>query len=199
MATPHIAAKAGDFAETFLKAGQAIAVKILSPDITHKSDVGGVVVGIADAASLVREAAALLARCARLRPGARIDGLLLQPQVTMAHARELIVGISRDAAFGPVVLFGHGGTAVHVQDDTALGLAPLDAREAGRLIARTRVARRLAAWRDWPAADLAAVESVLVAVSKLAQEAPEIAELDINPLLAGPAGVVSLDARIRLG
>ncbi|MBK9250554.1 MAG: acetate--CoA ligase family protein [Proteobacteria bacterium] len=179
--------------------GYPLVLKILSPDITHKSDVGGVVVGIADAASLVREAAALLARCARLRPGARIDGLLLQPQVTMAHARELIVGISRDAAFGPVVLFGHGGTAVHVQDDTALGLAPLDSREAGRLIARTRVARRLAAWRDWPAADLAAVESVLVAVSKLALAVPEIAELDINPLLAGPAGVVSLDARIRLG
>jgi acetyltransferase len=118
--------------------------------------------------------------------------------VKRAHSRELIVGISRDAAFGPVVLFGQGGTAVHVVDDTALGIAPLDAIEAGRLIARTRVARLLAAWRDWPAADISAVESVLVAVSKLAMAVPEIAELDINPLLASPAGVMALDARLRL-
>jgi acetyltransferase len=154
--------------------------------------------GIADEATLKREAAALLARCARLRPGARIDGLLLQPEVRMTHARELIVGVSRDAAFGPVVLFGHGGTAVQVLDDTVLGIAPLDRIEAGRLIARTRASRLLAAWRDWPAADLAAVESVLVSVASLAMAVPEIAELDINPLLASPAGVMALDARLRL-
>jgi acetyltransferase len=179
--------------------GYPLVLKILSPDISHKSDVGGVVTGIADAASLQREGAAMLERCARLRPGAHLQGFLLQPQVRMGHARELIVGLSRDAAFGPVVLFGHGGTAVHVMDDTALGIAPLDAAEAKKLIARTRVSRLLAAWRDWPAVDASALESVLVAVSRLALAVPEIAELDINPLLASPAGVMALDARIHLG
>lgn len=179
--------------------GYPLVLKILSPEISHKSDVGGVVTGIADAATLQREAAAMLERCAKLQPGACLEGLMLQPQIRPAHARELIVGISRDAAFGPVVLFGHGGTAVHVMDDTALGLAPLDALEGRRLIARTRVAKLLAAWRDWPAADLSAVESVLVSISRLALAVPEIAELDINPLLASPSGVMALDARIRLG
>ena len=178
--------------------GYPLVLKIISPDITHKSDVGGVVTGIADATALKREAAAMLERCARLKPGARLEGLLLQPQVNAAHARELIVGISRDAAFGPVVLFGQGGTAVHVTDDTALGIAPLDAAGAKSLIARTRVSKLLAAWRDWPAADATALESVLVAVSRMAVAVPEIIELDINPLLATPAGVTALDARIRL-
>ena len=178
--------------------GYPLVLKILSPDISHKSDVGGVVTGIVDAASLQREGAEMLERCARLRPGAQLQGFLLQPQVKMTHARELIVGISRDAAFGPVVLFGHGGTAVHVMDDTALGIAPLDALEAKNLIARTRVSKLLAAWRDWPATDAAALESVLVGVSRLAHAVPEIAELDINPLLASPAGVLALDARLRL-
>jgi acetyltransferase len=179
--------------------GYPLVLKILSPDISHKSDVGGVVTGIADADALAREAAALLERCARLRPGAKLEGLLLQPQVKAAHARELIVGISRDAAFGPVVLFGQGGTAVHVMDDTALGIAPLDATQARALIARTRVSKLLAAWRDWPAADAAALESALVAVSALALAVPEVLELDINPLLSTPAGVTALDARIRVG
>jgi len=178
--------------------GYPLVLKILSPDITHKSDVGGVVTGIPDAAALGREAAAMLERCARLKSGAHLEGLLLQPQVKATHARELIIGVSRDAAFGPVVLFGHGGTAVHVMDDTALGIAPLDAAEARALIARTRVSKLLAAWRDWPAADAAALESVLVGVSALAMAVPEVAELDINPLLATPAGVTALDARIRL-
>jgi acetyltransferase len=181
-----------------MQLGYPLVLKIDSPDISHKSDVGGVVTGIADALALKREAAAMLERCTQLRPGAHITGFLVQPQVRMAHARELIVGISRDAAFGPVVLFGHGGTAVHVTDDTALGIAPLDAAQAKSLIARTRVSTLLAAWRDWPAADAAAVESVLVAVSHLALVVPEIVELDINPLLATPAGVTALDARIRL-
>jgi acetyltransferase len=178
--------------------GYPLVLKIVSPDITHKSDLGGVVTGITDVAALRHEAAAMRERCTRLLPGAHTEGFLLQPQVNRAHARELIVGISRDAAFGAVVLFGHGGTAVHVLDDTALGIAPLDACQAKSLIARTRASALLAAWRDWPAVDAAALESVLVAVSNLAMAVPEIAELDINPLLASPAGVMALDARIRL-
>jgi len=193
-----IPADAGRLSAAADQLGYPLVLKILSPDITHKSDVGGVVTGIADAAALVREAAAMLERCGRFKPGARLEGLLLQPQVKTTHARELIVGVSRDAAFGPVVLFGHGGTAVHVMDDTALGIAPLDAAEARSLVARTRVSKLLAAWRDWPAADAAALESALVGVSALAMAVPEVAELDINPLLATPAGVTALDARIRL-
>ena len=185
-------------ADAAARIGYPVVLKIQSPDITHKSDVGGVVTGIADALALQSAARAMLDQCARLRPGARIEGFQLQKQVSAAHTRELIVGISRDREFGPVVLFGHGGTAVHVHNDTAIGIPPLDVASAGELVARTRVSRLLAAWRDWPAADMAAIHDVLSRVAALALAAPEVIGLDINPLLAWPGGVMALDARIAL-
>jgi len=178
--------------------GYPVALKIQSPDIPHKSDVGGVITGIADAAGLRAAAAQILQRCAHLRPQARIEGFQLQRHAAPAHARELIAGLARDREFGPVLLFGHGGTAVQVLDDTAIGIAPLDDGAAGELIARTRVSRLLGTWRDWPAADLAGLRAVLVRLSVLGLALPEIASLDINPLLAWPEGVLALDARIAL-
>jgi acetyltransferase len=118
--------------------------------------------------------------------------------VRRAHARELIVGASVDPMFGPVVLFGQGGTAVEVLADRAIGLPPLNEPLARALVGRTRVARLLAAWRDTPAADMPAIYRVLQAVGEMLAELPELAELDINPLLADADGVVALDARIRL-
>jgi acetyltransferase len=178
--------------------GYPVVLKILSPDISHKSDVGGVVTGIADGAALQAAALQMLARVAQLRPEARVQGFSLQPHVAFAHTRELIVGITRDAEFGPVLLFGHGGTAVHVIDDSAIGLPPLDAHWARELIGRTRVSRQLAAWRDWPAVDMPALEHVLCAVARMALALPELRELDINPLLAHPGGVIALDLRAGL-
>ncbi len=178
--------------------GYPVVLKVRSPDIAHKSDVGGVVTDIADARALRAAAGSIVQSCRKARPDAHLEGFLLQRQVSASHTRELILGITRDAEFGPVVLFGHGGTAVHVLDDTAIGIPALDDSGAAELIARTRVSRLLGAWRDWPSADLAAVRDVLVRISQLALDAPEIIGLDINPLLAWPGGATALDARIAL-
>jgi acetyltransferase len=118
--------------------------------------------------------------------------------VRRPQALELIVGASIDVLFGPVLLFGQGGTAVEVVADRAVALPPLNAPLAEALIERTRVARLLAGWRDVPPADRAAVVNVLTAVSQLLADEPRITELDINPLLADAAGVIALDARVRI-
>ena len=178
--------------------GWPVALKIVSPNISHKSDVGGVTLDIDDAAGLRAAVQAMLARVAQRRPDATLAGLSVQSMVRRAHARELIVGASIDAVFGPVILFGQGGTAVEVLADRAIGLPPLNEPLARALVARTRVAKLLAAWRDTPAADAGALHQVLIAVSDLLADLPELAELDINPLLVDAQGAVALDARIRV-
>jgi acetyltransferase len=129
-------------------------------------------------------------------PGARIDGFTVQAMVRKPKAQELIVGASEDQIFGPTVLFGQGGVAVEVLRDRVMALPPLNSVLARDMIARTRVSKLLAGYRDRPPADVAAVSRVLVAVSDLITDFAEIAELDINPLLADDAGVLALDARI---
>ncbi len=178
--------------------GYPVALKILSPQITHKSDVGGVALDLEDAPSLREAVLAMKKRVARLRPEAVIEGFTVQAMVRRPKAIELIVGASVDALFGPVLLFGAGGTAVEVVADRAVALPPLNAPLAHALIGRTRVARLLAGWRDVPAADTDAVAGVLIALSQLLADEPRIAELDINPLLADASGVIALDARVRI-
>jgi acetyltransferase len=178
--------------------GYPVALKILSPKITHKSDVGGVALDLEDPASLREAVFAMKKRVARLRPEAVIEGFTVQAMVQRPKAIELIVGASVDALFGPVLLFGAGGTAVEVVADRAVALPPLNAPLAYALIERTRVARLLAGWRDVPAADSDAVAGVLIALSQLLADEPRIAELDINPLLADASGVIALDARVRV-
>jgi acetyltransferase len=178
--------------------GYPVALKILSPDISHKSDVGGVALDIANMEELARAAQAMLVRCRSLRPQARLEGFTVQKMIRRGGAHELLAGIAVDATFGPVVLFGRGGTAVEVIGDRALGLPPLNSVLARELIARTRVARLLGGARGLAAVDMPAVESTLVKLAQLATEVAEIAELDINPLLADEHSVIALDARVRL-
>ena len=150
-------------------------------------------------ADAVREAAkSILARAKGMRPNARIDGLTVHPMIARPHARELVAGIADDPTFGPVVMFGSGGTAVEVVNDKALALPPLDIDLARDLIGRTRTARLLKAYRDVPAADENAVALLLVKLAQLAADLPEVAELDLNPILANPDGVIVLDARIAV-
>lgn len=175
-----------------------VALKILSPDISHKSEVGGVVLNLDGPQTLADAARAMLDRVRRLRPDARLEGFSVQPMVRRARAQELIVGASIDSVFGPVILFGQGGTAVEVVGDRAIALPPLNLPLARALVQRTRVARLLGGFRDTPAVDMDALHGVLVAVSQLLADVPQIAELDINPLLADHEGVLALDARIRL-
>ena len=191
-------AEAARLAAPMLAAHGAVAIKIRSPDITHKSDVGGVRLGLRDANEVGTETAAMFERVRVLRPQARIDGVLIQPMVNRANARELITGIAEDPVFGPVLLFGAGGIAVEVMADSALALPPLTLPLAHDLIRRTRVSRLLDAYRDRAAADRDAVALVLVKLAQLSADLPEVREIDVNPLLADESGVVALDARIAV-
>ena len=178
--------------------GYPVALKILSADISHKSDVGGVALNLANAQELTRAAAAMLERCQRLRPQARIEGFTVQRMIRRGAAHELLAGIALDPTFGPVVLFGRGGTAVEVIGDRALALPPLNSVLTRELISRTRVARLLSGARGVPPVAMPALEAALMRLSQLACDVAEIAELDINPLLADGEGVIALDARVRL-
>jgi acetyltransferase len=184
--------------EAALAIGFPVVLKILSPQITHKSDVGGVALHLETAEQLRAAAEAMLARVRRLRPDAELQGFTVQAQVSRPRALELIVGASLDSLFGPVILFGQGGTAVEVVADRAVALPPLNVPLAHALVQRTRVARLLAGWRDVPPADEPALLGVLVAISQLLADEPRITEIDINPLLADAKGVVALDARVRV-
>lgn len=178
--------------------GWPVAAKILSTDITHKSDVGGVALDIADEAALRSALAAMLVRVRERRPDAALQGFTVQAMVRRAQALELIVGASLDPLFGPVILFGQGGTAVEVVADSALALPPLNRTLARALVERTRIARLMRGWRDVPPVAIDAVLDTLVQVSRLLAALPALVELDINPLLADARGVIALDARVRV-
>jgi acetyltransferase len=193
--TPDEAAEA---ARPIIAEGGTVAVKVLSPDIVHKSDIGGVKLDLTTEEAVSRAAADIFERAARLKPGAHVSGVTVQPMVRRTKARELIMGIADDPSFGPVVLFGRGGTAVEVINDKAIALPPLDLNLAHDLIARTRVSRRLKAYRDVPAADEGAIALTLVKLAQMAADLPEIRELDINPLLADETGVIAVDARVAV-
>ncbi|MCL2714854.1 MAG: bifunctional acetate--CoA ligase family protein/GNAT family N-acetyltransferase [Alphaproteobacteria bacterium] len=179
--------------------GMTVVLKILSRDIIHKSDVGGVILNLTSPEAVRAAATDIIDRARRLRPEARIAGVVVQAMVVKAKARELILGLADDETFGTVVVFGRGGTAVEIINDKALALPPLDLQLARDLIARTRVSRLLAAYRDVPAVKQDAVAMVLVKLAQMAADIPEIREFDINPLLADETGVTAVDARVSIG
>jgi acetyltransferase len=190
--------EAGKAAARLLQASRKVVVKLLSRAISHKSDVGGVVLDI-DTAEAARLAAETIGRRLREKaPDADIGGYAVQPMVVRNQAQELILGMSRDPIFGPVILFGAGGVAVEVTDDTAIALPPLDDVLAGDLIARTRIGRLLAGFRDRAPADRRAIAGALNGLSQMIVDFPCIVSMDINPLLADADGAVALDARIEI-
>ena len=178
--------------------GYPVVVKLLSPQVTHKSDVGGVVLDIQNRDSLKAAVEAMRVRVAKLRPDATIAGFTVQPMIRRPRAHELILGASVDPIFGPVILFGQGGTAVEIVADRAVALPPMDMALARDLISRTRVAQLLRGYRERPAANLPAIELTLVKVAQLVIDHAEIIELDVNPLLADERGVMAVDARVRI-
>ncbi|MGB3416021.1 MAG: bifunctional acetate--CoA ligase family protein/GNAT family N-acetyltransferase [Mesorhizobium sp.] len=191
-------AQARQAAARLLGKWPAVVVKLLSKAITHKSDIGGVVLGIETAERAGEAASAIESRVRERAPDADIEGYAVQPMVVRKHAHELILGMSRDPIFGPAILFGAGGTAVEVVNDTAVALPPLDDVLAGDLIERTRMGRLLAGFRDRPAADREAIAAALNGLSQMVVDFPCIAAVDINPLLADAGGIVALDARIEI-
>lgn len=178
--------------------GFPVAVKILSPQISHKTEVGGVALDLETPEAVRAAAQAMQKRLHQLRPDATLRGFSVQAMARLPDAQELIIGVSTDPVFGPVILFGQGGIAVEVVDDSTIGLPPLNMVLARDMISRTRVARLLAGYRNRPAADIDAICQTLVQVAHLVADIPEIVELDINPLLANDKGVLALDARVQV-
>lgn len=176
-----------------------IALKILSADIVHKSDVGGVVLNLDGPFEVEKAAHAMLERVKATYPDARIEGFTVQPMaVRKPGTQELIVGIATDPIFGPVILFGQGGVAVEVIGDRAVALPPLNLHLASELVQRTRVARLLKGYRGRPPANMDALHMALIQVSQMVIDLPEIVELDINPLRCDASGVLALDAAIKV-
>jgi acetyltransferase len=192
------AATVDDAVAAARRIGFPVAVKILTPDVMHKSDFGGVTLDL-DSEEGVRAAAARMRRrLAELFPAARFEGFSVQAMMRRRDAHELIAGAALDPVFGPVIVFGQGGVAVEVTDDHSVGLPPLNLVLARDLVDRTRVARLLAGYRNRPAVNMDAVLASLVQVSRMVADIPEIVELDLNPLLADSKGATVLDARMRL-
>ncbi|MFM1991216.1 MAG: hypothetical protein RJA99_4173 [Pseudomonadota bacterium] len=178
--------------------GFPVVLKVLSPDIGHKSDVGGVRINVQSCAAAHAAAEDILESVARIRPDARIAGLVVQPMVRTRHQREVYLGMATDPMFGAVIAFGAGGVAVEQIDDVAIGLPPLNPLLARSLVARTRVARLLRAYRNVPGIDFPKLEQTLVRFSALVCACPWIASLDINPLVVDEDRVTALDARIEV-
>lgn len=174
--------------------GYPVALKVLSPDVSHKSDAGGVVLGVESREALRAEFAALLARVEERAPGARVEGVLVQQM--LAGGREVILGGKRDPSFGPVVMFGLGGVYVEVFEDVAFRLAPLTREEAEEMVSEVRGSRLLRGVRGEPPADVEAVVEALLALSRLLVECSKVVEVDINPLLVFERGVAAVDARV---
>ncbi len=176
--------------------GYPVAMKINSPSITHKSDVGGVRLNVDNAQAVRTAYHEMLASVASASPDAEISGVTVEKMLRKKYGRELMVGVLRDEVFGPTVSFGAGGTAVEVLKDSAVALPPLNEFIARDVIQQTRVAKLLGAFRSMPPVNVQAIESVLLRLSAMACELPYIQELDVNPLIADEEGAVAVDARV---
>lgn len=176
--------------------GYPVALKIDSPDISHKSDVQGVALNVMNAVGVRDTYNDMLRSVSRLLPKARINGVTIQKMSGQKRGREICIGLVSDDPFGPVISFGAGGTMVELIDDHAMELPPLNQFLARRLIERSRVADTLGAWRGAAAADTASLEQVLLRVSEMACELPQLREMDINPIIIDESGALAVDARI---
>jgi acetyltransferase len=176
--------------------GFPVAMKISSPDISHKSDVGGVQLNITSAQDIRGAFRNLVDGVKKQRPNANIRGVTIEPMFRSRHAREMMIGVVRDPVFGPVIRFGSGGIAVEIMKDGAVTLPPLNPLLAQRVIARTRASRLLDPFRHMAAANRDALELSLLRISEMVCELPHIKELDMNPIIVDDKGVVAVDARI---
>ena len=177
--------------------GFPVALKIDSPDIAHKSDVRGVALNVMSGNTARDTFDDMMRTVARQRPDACINGVTVQRMAR--RGREIYIGLVSDAPFGPVIVFGAGGTMIELIADRAMELPPLNQFLARRLIDRARVAETLGAWRGAPAVDLEAVEQILLRVSEMVCELPQLCEMDINPIIVDEQGAVAVDARIVVG
>lgn len=194
----RLAGSADEAAEIAREIGFPVALKVVSDQITHKSDLGGVRLSLGSAQEVSEAVAVMSTTIAEKRPDAQIDGYAVQAMAALPGAFEVFMGVTEDPIFGPVILFGHGGTAIEVIDDSAVALPPLNMNLARDLIGRTRIAKLLGGYRDRPPAAIDQLCQALIQLSQLVVDMPEIVEVDINPLLVNAEAVLALDARIRV-
>ncbi|MDP3336121.1 MAG: bifunctional acetate--CoA ligase family protein/GNAT family N-acetyltransferase [Rhodoferax sp.] len=176
--------------------GFPVALKIDSPDISHKSDVQGVVLNVLNATSVRDTYLSMIQTVTKMMPNARINGVTIQNMANLKRGREVCVGLVTDEPFGPVIAFGAGGTMIELIDDRTMELPPLNQFLARRLIERSRVAETLGVWRGAPAVDMEALEQILLRVSEMVCELPQLREMDINPIIVDESGALAVDARI---
>lgn len=176
--------------------GYPVALKIDSPDISHKSDVNGVALDVRNATAVRDVYNTMMQAVARLRPDARLNGVTIQKMARSKRGRELYIGLKTDDPFGPVIAFGAGGTMIELINDRAMELPPLNQFLARRLIERSRAAETLGEWRGASPVDREQLEHVLLRVSEMVCELPQLREMDINPIIVDEDGAVAVDARI---
>jgi acyl-CoA synthetase (NDP forming) len=197
VARAQIAVTAKEAAAAAQKLGFPTVLKIVSPDVTHKSDVGGVKLGLTSAAEVEVAFNDITAAVKTAQPDARIEGVAVQKMAP--PGTEVIVGMSKDPQFGPVLMFGLGGILVEVLKDVAFRIVPLEPRDARQMVREIKGFPVLEGIRGQPPADLAALEKLILQVSDFVEAHPEIDELDLNPVFAYPDGVLAVDARVVVG
>lgn len=197
VAMAHLATTADEAVSLADDLGYPVVMKIMSPDISHKSDVGGVVVNLADAEALRAEYGEMMARVQAAAPSARILGVAIQSMAP--QGTEVIVGATTDPQFGPVMMFGLGGVFVEVLKDVAFRIVPLEARDARQMVREIKGLPILQGVRGQAPSDLDALEGLILKVSEFMVAHPEVAELDLNPVFAYEDGVLAVDARVVLG
>ncbi len=185
--------EAGEIAE---KIGFPVVLKIVSPDISHKSDVGGVIVGVKTKEEAVEAAKKILENVSKKAPNARISGILVQKMAP--KGLEVIIGGLRDNIFGPVVMFGLGGIFVEVLKDVSFRIAPITINDALEMMSEIKSAKLLEGYRGQPPVNKEALAKTIIAVAKLLEENPEIDSIDLNPVIAYPDKALVVDARIIL-
>lgn len=196
--TPYTVQSYDEAQVTCHEIGYPVAVKIKSRDVVHKSDVGGVVLNVQNDAALKEAIDGIQARLTTFNPDASVEGFVIQKMIDKTHTRELIAGMTYDQVFGPVILFGEGGTATELIADSAVALPPLNKALAKDLVSRTKISKLLSGYRDQPAINEDALHQILVDLSELCIDCPEIQEMEINPIFSSPNGALAVDTRIRI-
>jgi len=196
VAMAHLAKKPKKAVEIADELGYPVVMKIVSTEITHKSDVGGVVVGLRDAKAVRKAYKEMLERVAEAAPNAKIEGVAIQSMAK--QGTEIIVGSTTDPQFGPVLMFGLGGVFVEVLKDVAFRVVPLEERDAKQMVREIKGLPILQGVRGQDPADLEAIEALILRVSDFIEAHPEVAELDLNPVFAYSDGALAVDARIVL-
>ena len=195
--TARLARTADEAVKAAKEFGYPVVLKIVSPDVTHKSDVGGVQLGLNSPEAVTAAYQEITQALKRQQPDARIEGVAVQKMAR--PGMEVIIGMSKDQQFGPVLMFGLGGILVEVLKDVAFRIVPLEPRDARQMIREIKGFPALQGFRGQEPADLEALEKLLLKVSAFVDAHPEIEELDLNPVFAYKDGALAVDARIVVG